>query len=63
MAGVLRDEMLCGYVGSRDDPEILEITKGPIFEEWESFSIVSKDIYYFRFDSEEVWLDNFERLS
>jgi 5-keto 4-deoxyuronate isomerase len=59
----LINEIFDGYKESRDDHEIPVIPKGSILIAWKSFSIVSRDVNYFGFGSEEVWLDNVDKLS
>jgi hypothetical protein len=56
MKNKLEIEWRTRYFGSKNDPPILRIPKGSIFEAWDSFNIVSFEIYCFGFSDLESLL-------
>jgi hypothetical protein len=57
-----RGKEIFHYKASNADPEIPRISKEPIFEAWQFFSIVVSEINYCGYCDEENWLDEFDKL-
>jgi hypothetical protein len=57
------EEEVFDYRASENDPDKPKISNKPIFEAWQSFSIVVEEIHHFEFGSEEDWLIEFNKLS